>query len=186
MAKLRNIDREVLYELITNCKRSDRELAKVIHSSQPTVTRSRTKIEKEGMILSYTAVPNLKKIGIEVIAFTFFSVKPEARRPKDLPEGMFADWKEETEKFYAKHPNIIFASTGRGLKKNTVWISLHKDYSCFVDFLRDIELNWGRYLEDIESFIVSIQSDRVRRILTLKYLPDYLRREDFQRCSRKN
>jgi len=139
MNKIRKIDYEVLFELIKNCKRSDRELAKVLERSQPTITRSRTRIEKEGLIFDYTVMPNLEKVGVEIVAFTFFAVKPEDRRPKDLA-GNFEEWKKKSEEFFAKHSNIIFASTGRGLEKNAIWISLHRDYSSYVCFLRDIEL----------------------------------------------
>jgi hypothetical protein len=174
MNKIRKIDYEVLFELIKNCKRSDRELAKVLESSQPTITRSRTRIEKEGLIFDYTAMPNLEKISVEIIAFTFFTVKPEDRRPKDLA-GNFEEWKKNSDDFFAKHSNIIFASTGHGLGKNAIWISLHKNYSCYVSFLRDVELQWGKYLDETDSFIVSVESDRLRRLFTLRYLPEYLK-----------
>ena len=174
MNKIKKIDYEVLFELIKNCKRSDRELAKVLESSQPTVTRSRTRLEKERMIFDYTAMPNLEKINIEIVAFTFFAIKSEHRRPKDLA-GNFKEWEKKSDEFFAKYSNIIFASTGRGLEKNAVWISLHKDYSCYVSFLRDIELQWGEYIDKIDGFTVSVKSDRLRRLFTLRYLPEYLK-----------
>lgn len=174
MSKLKEIDYEVLFEMIKNCKRSDRQLAKAIKISQPTVTRSRSKIEKEGMILDYTAIPNFEKLGIEIFAFTFLAVKPEMRKPKDL-DHLFDGWKEQSDEFFAKNPNIVFAATGRGLNKNALWISLHKDYSCYVSFLREIELKWGKYLDGIDGFTVSTKSDRIRKLLTLRYLPDYLK-----------
>jgi len=174
MNKIKKIDYQVLFELIKNCRRSDRELAKVLDSSQPTITRSRTRIEKEGMISDYTAIPNLEKIGIEIIAFTFLTVKPEERKPKKLENSLYEKWKEKSDEFFAKYPNIIFASTGRGLKKNALWISLHKDYSCYASYLRDVEIQWGKYLTEVDSFIVSIESDRFRRLFTFKYLPEYL------------
>jgi DNA-binding Lrp family transcriptional regulator len=37
-----------------NSRRSDRELALVLGISQPTVTRLRTRLEKEGIIKEYT------------------------------------------------------------------------------------------------------------------------------------
>lgn len=175
MVNHKKIDNAVLFELIKNCRRSDRELAKILNCSQPTITRSRTRIEKEGLISDYMAVPNLEKIGIEVIAFTFLAVKPEERVPKNVKGSLYEEWKKKSDEFFAKHPNIIFASTGRGLKKNALWISLHKDYSCYADFIREIELQWGKYLLDIDSFIVSIKSDRFRRLFSFRQLPEYLK-----------
>lgn len=175
MSKTKKIDYEVLFELIKNCRRSDRELAKVVRRSQPTITRSRTKIEKEGMISDYAAIPSLENVGIEIVALTFFTIKPEERKPKKV-EGTFnEEWKKKSDEFLAKYPNVIFASTGRGLRKNAVWISLHKDYSCYANYLRDIELQWGKYINEVDNFVISIKSDRLRRIFTFRYLPEYLK-----------
>ena len=38
--------------------------------SQPTVTRRRAELEKE-KLLDYTAIPDLKKLGFEILAITF-------------------------------------------------------------------------------------------------------------------
>jgi len=51
---------KLLSELIKGSSRSDRELARVIGTSQPTVTRARAKLEKEGFIEEYTIIPNLR------------------------------------------------------------------------------------------------------------------------------
>jgi len=63
----------ILFELIKGARRSDRELAKAVGTSQPTITRKRTKLEKEGFIKEYTVIPDLKKMGYEIIAFTFLA-----------------------------------------------------------------------------------------------------------------
>lgn len=177
MNKIRKTDYEVLFELIKDCRRSDRDLAKVLELSQPTVTRVRTKVEKEGMVRDYAAIPDLEKLGIEIISFSFLSVKPEMRVPKHTDSNIFKEWNEMSDAFFKKHPNIIFAATGRGLRKNAIWVSLHQNYSCYTDFLRDIEIQFGKYLEGVEGFTVSLKSDRIRRFLTLRYLPEYLERK---------
>lgn len=56
MTKLRDIDFKVLSELMKNAKMSDRQLAKKIGSSQPTITRRRMFLEREA-IDGYTAIP---------------------------------------------------------------------------------------------------------------------------------
>jgi Lrp/AsnC family leucine-responsive transcriptional regulator len=66
---MREIEWKVLSELMKNAKISDRELAKKIGSSQPTVTRARRKLEKEGYIREYTVIPNFRKLGIGCHAF---------------------------------------------------------------------------------------------------------------------
>ena len=63
----------ILKELIRNSRRSDRELAKAIGASQPTVTRNRRLLAD--YIRSYTIVPEFGKIGYEIMAFTFAKAK---------------------------------------------------------------------------------------------------------------
>jgi DNA-binding Lrp family transcriptional regulator len=60
---------------LKDCKRSDRELAKVLGVSQPTVTRMRTKLVKEGMIRDWIIVPDFVKMGYEILAITSVKVK---------------------------------------------------------------------------------------------------------------
>jgi DNA-binding Lrp family transcriptional regulator len=47
---------QVLNELIKNSSRSDHKLAKAIGVFQPTVTRLRNQLEKEGYIQEYTVI----------------------------------------------------------------------------------------------------------------------------------
>lgn len=65
---------KLLFALIKNSKRSDRDLAKRLGFSQPTVTRSRKALEKEA-IEQYTIIPNLSYLGFDMIAFTLFRSK---------------------------------------------------------------------------------------------------------------
>jgi len=71
MPKQKMID--LLYELMKNSKRSDRELAKVVKASQPTITRMRKNLEKSEYIREYTVMPALEKLGFEILAFSFLS-----------------------------------------------------------------------------------------------------------------
>jgi len=57
---------DLLYELMKNSKRSDRELAKVVKVSQPTITRMRKNLEKKEYIREYTIVPAVEKLGFEL------------------------------------------------------------------------------------------------------------------------
>jgi DNA-binding Lrp family transcriptional regulator len=61
--ELKENELKILFELIKNARRSDRELAKAIRVSQPTVTRTRTKLEKMGLVKEYTIIPDLRKMG---------------------------------------------------------------------------------------------------------------------------
>jgi DNA-binding Lrp family transcriptional regulator len=107
---LKEIEIKLVCELIRNSRKSDRELAKSIGVSQPTVSRIRTRLEREGAI-EYTGTANLRKLGFEIIAITFGNKKREQR-----PDTKVAKRKD----FTAKNPNMIFVSTGMGLSSDMV------------------------------------------------------------------
>lgn len=70
---MKDIENRLIVELMKNRRRrrrSDRELAKVLDVSQPTVSRTRMKLEKEG-IFEYSLIPNFAKLRFEILAFTF-------------------------------------------------------------------------------------------------------------------
>ena len=46
---MKDVELRVIRELIRDCRRSDRELAKPAGVSQPTVSRIRPRLEKEGI-----------------------------------------------------------------------------------------------------------------------------------------
>lgn len=60
---------DLLYEIMKYSRRSDRELAKTIKVSQPTITRIRKVLEDNGYIREYTVMPALEKLGFEILAF---------------------------------------------------------------------------------------------------------------------
>ncbi len=78
----KELTKKLLSELLKDSKRSDRELAKVLSVSQPTVTRRRNSLVKEGTIQEFTIIPDFAKLGFEIMAFSFYSWTPEAN--KDL------------------------------------------------------------------------------------------------------
>jgi DNA-binding transcriptional regulator YhcF (GntR family) len=51
---LKDIETRLIAELLKNSRRSDRELAKVLRASQPTITRARRKLEKESYIREFS------------------------------------------------------------------------------------------------------------------------------------
>ena len=69
---------KLLRELLRDSRRSDRELAKAIGASQPTVTRNRRLLAS--YIRSYTIVPEFEKIGYEILAITFAKAKTYEER----------------------------------------------------------------------------------------------------------
>jgi DNA-binding Lrp family transcriptional regulator len=151
---------KLLFELVKNSKRSDRDLAKILDISQPTVTRLRTALEKEA-IVQYTAIPNLSYMGFDIVAFIF-------SRTKELVHPL---WDKGGE--WAKaQSNVVFVSTGQGMDADAVMVSVHKDYADFCRFYHIFRRDWGKYLEDFKVFLVSISGSVMLKHFTFNYLID--------------
>jgi len=72
---MKKIMMSLLLELLKHSKRSDRELAKILGVSQPTVSRMRDRLVKEGMIKEWTIIPDFAKMGYEIMAISCFKSK---------------------------------------------------------------------------------------------------------------
>jgi DNA-binding Lrp family transcriptional regulator len=144
----------LLHELIKNSKRSDRDLAKILDVSQPTLTRMRKRLEKEGYILDYTAIPNMTKLGFEIIAFTFLSIDRYDPKTGTLDKTLG----EHAHKWVTYNPKIIFAAGGEGLEgKNCLMISVHRDFTDFTDFVSDFRAQWVARIKDMDTFLISFK-----------------------------
>ena len=149
MSKQKMID--LLYEFMKNSKRSDRELAKIVKVSQPTITRMRKNLEKSEYIREYTIVPAVEKLGFEIIALTFLST---STRPKDVKE--MQEWILESQK-------IVFSSLGEGLDgKTLLLVSVHRDFTDFSEFTRELRGILGLKGASLESFLVSLKTDMIK------------------------
>lgn len=135
---------KLLYELIKNSRRSDRDLAKVLGFSQPTVTRTRRKLEDEKYVLQYTALPDFTKLGFELVAFTFVQWLPEEKAKAASPY-----------KWLEKDPRVIFAAEGSGLGKNSLVVTVHKNYTDYSDFVADLRQK-SRIANTVSSFIATL------------------------------
>ncbi len=155
----------LLQEMLKNSKRSDREIAKSLGVSQPTVTRTRATLEKE-YIKTYTVIPDFAKLGYQIMAFTFVKMKSY---PSQEEAGKIV--KRATE-WTSKHPNVIFAADGEGFGKDIVMVSFHKNYASYSDFMRTFAMDWGEIIGDFGSFLVSVESGFKMKPFDLKYLAD--------------
>ena len=99
-----------------NCKTSDRQIAKKLGASQPTVTRTRSKLEQQKIILGYKAIPDLSKIGFEIIAFDVMNT-----RKVNYNELML-------------DKRVIYAVKGLGEAGDVFAVSVHKNYTDYANF----------------------------------------------------
>lgn len=158
--ELKENELKILFELVKGARRSDRELAKATGVSQPTVTRTRTRLEKMGFMKEYTILPDLKKMGYELLAFTFMSFA------EDRPE-LFIKARE----WITKQSSVIFANNGEGLGMNSVMVSVHKDYTSYSRLLTQLRRDWQPNLTNEQSFVISLdRSDLMIKHFSLRYL----------------
>jgi DNA-binding Lrp family transcriptional regulator len=163
---LRPVDYRILGELFRNSRRSDRELARVLRISQPTVTRRRTILEKE-LIDGYTAVPKWKNIGFEILAITFVKIKADI-----ASKEKYEDTRKKGLGWLMDQPNIIMSGACRGMGVDSFMISLHKDYLDYDDFVRKYRLELGDFISDVESALVNLAGKELLKPLSLKYLAE--------------
>jgi DNA-binding Lrp family transcriptional regulator len=156
----------LLRELMRNSRRSDRDIAKLFGSSQPTITRTRTQLEKRDYIKTYTIIPDFAKLGYEILAFTFTKMKTYPTQEES--EKIMKHARE----WVNKRPNVIFSADGEGIGSDLVLISFHKNYGKYADFMRTLALEWGDMISEAQSFIVSVATGFRIKPFDLKYLAD--------------
>ncbi len=162
---MKEIEWKVLSELMKNSRRSDRELAKVIGSSQPTISRTRKRLEKKGYIQEYTMIPDFQKLGYQILAIMLFKYK------KHFDQTKIEKAKEILYETFKTGPfEIIMAERATGVGYNAVMISIHKDYTSFAELTSWAQQFYELELEKIDSILISL-SDQVRyKPLTLSTL----------------
>lgn len=156
--KLKQVELKLVAELMKNSRRSDRDLARVLGISQPTVTRLRNKLEKEGIIREYAVIPDFSKLGYEILAVTFVLSRPLDKEQVEKAKRVLLE-DEGRENF-----EYIMMERGVGSGFDGVDITLHKDLSSFQEYLR-----WLRGLDFIE--VEKIQFVIVNLKEEVKYRP---------------
>jgi DNA-binding Lrp family transcriptional regulator len=163
---LKDVELRLISELIKDSRRSDRELAKAIGVSQPTVSRVRVRLEKEGMI-EYSATPNLAKLGFEILAVVL-----ERRNYQKHPEINT----QKAKNCVRDHPNILFGASGNGLGCDRISVSIHRDFSDYSRFMQEIQAEWAGTM-DVDSFLINLKGDDVVQHLSFKQLAEWLKNE---------
>jgi len=169
VVSLKDIELRILAELMKNSRRSDREIARAIGSSQPTITRTRRKLEKEGYINEFTVIPNFNKIGYHLFALTFFTWKP----------GISAKEMEEARNWAMKQapsvpPNVVLIERGIGLGYDSFMASFHKDYTSYTNLMSEVKKTPYLKSSKIESFLVNLDDKIHYRYLTFSTLASHL------------
>ena len=165
---LKNVEYKIAAELMRNSRRSDREIAKIVGVSQPTVSRIMERLEKNGVIREYTMIPDFGKLGYQLMGITFFKLGGTG---------------EEAEKALRKRGDELdrqkdFASLmvveGLGVTRDRAFVTLYKDYSEYLETVRSVKQLPGINVESMVTFLVDLQDKNNYRILTMSKVACHL------------
>jgi DNA-binding Lrp family transcriptional regulator len=166
MDKLKSVDYELLFEMLKNARRSDRELAKILEVSQPTVSRRRVYVEKH-LIDGYTAVPKWESLRYCLFVMTFTKIKEAVATRKE-----YASVRKKGLKWLRNQPNVIMSGGCRGREADAFMISIHQTYGDYDEFMRNFRLEWGDIIENSDSVIANLCGQEVVKPFHFKYLAD--------------
>lgn len=167
---MKNIEWKLISELMMNSRRSDRDLAKTIGISQPTVTRLRSKLEKEGHIKEYTMIPDFHKLGFEIMALIF------VRYAEELTPEQYEKVRKAAKEYESENPRaVLMAVKGMGMGHDRVFLSFHENYSTYVKTIEMLktQLPFGAVVS-VESFLVSLADEQHYQTCTFATIAKYL------------
>lgn len=166
---MKDVELRLFAELIKNSRRSDRELARELGTSQPTITRIRSKLEKEGKIREYTMIPDYVSLGFQMMSITFFTLT------QPLSGETLENARKINREMMKKNPTAnILAMNGMGCEADRVVIALHRDYSEYVEFVRMTKQHPAVSAEHLKSFIIDLLDTSSFQPLSFFQLANYL------------
>ena len=164
MKELKPLDYQLLFELMKDSHRSDRQLAKALGISQPTVTRRRAMLE-DSTIEGYTVIPRFGQIGFELAAFTFMKTQLNHKKGAEREEAL-----NKLKEWYLKQPNVVTVLDGQGMGWDAVCVSLHENYTGYAEFLRLQQSELSDLILETQSFQADLKPGVLVKPFHLKYL----------------
>jgi DNA-binding Lrp family transcriptional regulator len=159
MKNMKNTELRLIAELMKNSRRSDRELAKVLRVSQPTVTRVRTRLEKEGVIQEYTMIPDFGKLGYQIMGITSLQLTPKAD---------YVEIRKRTIEYQKNNPTAMLTGVkGLGGDKNRLFINFYENYSAYCEIIRKTREFPSINVDSVSSFLVDLTDKTHLRILSM-------------------
>jgi DNA-binding Lrp family transcriptional regulator len=143
-----------------NSRRSDRELAKALKVSQPTVSRMIKKLEKEGVIQEYTMIPNFSKLGYQIMGASFVKFGDSTEVSGEL--------KKHTADFEQRYPHAaLIGVSGTGFGKDRMFIVLYEDYAVYSEAMQLTKQLPYVNVDTLDSFLVNLTDKDQYRILSM-------------------
>ena len=168
---MKDIELRLIIELMKDSHRSDRELAKAVGASQPTISRTRERLEKQGMIREYTIIPDYSQLGLTLMSIAFTKMRGQ------LSKEILNDLKKRARITLNKNPSaLILGSTGMGCNADYVAIAFHKNYGEYSEFMRDIRQFPNVRIDETRSFVIDLAGNNQLQPLSFHLLAEYLAR----------
>jgi DNA-binding Lrp family transcriptional regulator len=165
---MKDIERRLVSELMKNCRRSDRQLAKVLGVSQPTISRALNKLEKEGIIKEYTMIPDFRKLGYTLLAVTFVKLK------RYLSQDEIEKARESARVSIESNLNFIMLERGMGMGYDGVFLSFHEDYTSFTEHMKWLIQFDFLKISETQSFLIDLEDEIHYRSLTFSTLAKHI------------
>jgi DNA-binding Lrp family transcriptional regulator len=166
---MKDVELKLISELMKNSRRSDRELAKAVGVSQPTVSRLVKRLEKDGIIKEYTMIPDFRKLGYELLALTFVKLREPLGSEETDKARKIAKQKLEESPY-----GIVLLERGIGLGYDGVIVGLYEDYAAYTEHRNKLREYPFLEVTDVEGFLISLDDEVHYRPLTLQALAKQL------------
>ncbi len=173
---MKDVELRLVSELMKNSRRSDRELAKTVGVSQPTVSRTVKRLEKEGYIQEYTMIPNFAKLGYRILALTFVKLKQSLGEQEIDRARKIANEAIKTGPF-----EVVMLERGIGLDSDGVFISYHLDYNAYVKFMELLRKFEFLRIDEIRTFLVNLEDEVRYRPQTFSLLSQHITKRSLGR-----
>lgn len=167
---MKDVELRLITELMKDSRRSDRDLAKRLNVSQPTITRTRQKLEKEGYIKEYTIIPDFKKLGFQMVSFTLAKLK------RDVSEDAIAETRGKLRQMLQKeNVSTILTMRGIGIDADYITIAFHESYDAYLRFIDLVRQQPILQVGDMRTFMASLSETQFRP-LSFHTLAEYMAR----------
>ncbi len=166
---MRDVELRLIAELMKNSRRSDRDLAKLLGVSQPTVSRTIKRLEKEGYVREYTAIPDFCRLGFDLMSVSFVKFRASTTA------GDIERMRKNASEFESQSgiPSLLIMN-GMGLGSDRIIIMYHRNYSSYSRLVSIMKDRARGNVEKFESFLVSLNDRTHYQPLTLAALARFL------------
>jgi len=166
---VKDVELKLICELLKNSRRSDRELAKTLGVSQPTVSRTLKRLEKEGYIKEYTIVPDFLKLGYHIMGVTLIKHADPADKDKS------AEIRKTVVEIKKQNPHAaLMAVNGMGLGKDRLFITFYEDYPAYSKAMELTKNIPHVEVHGVDSFLVDLNDKSNYRVLSMAAIASHL------------